>query len=57
MTSNTGRNHSAVESASELPEVLDADEHGPIRLAFYDERVSDDDAFVMPEASDVILTE
>jgi len=38
-----------VESNSDLPEVLDADEHGPIRLAFYDGRVSDDEAFVMPD--------
>ncbi|WP_157971583.1 hypothetical protein [Halorussus litoreus] len=48
MTSDSERDCLNVESNSELPEVLDADEHGPIRLAFYDERVSDDDAFVMP---------
>jgi len=49
MTSDSERDRSDVESNSELPEVLDADEHGPIRLAFYDERVSDDEAFVMPD--------
>lgn len=49
MTSDSDGRPSDVESNSELPEVLDADEHGPIRLALYDGRVSDDDAFVMPD--------
>jgi len=34
--------------AEDVPEVLDADEHGTITLAIRDDRVSDDDAFEMP---------
>ena len=36
----------------DVPEVIDAEEHGTIQLAFRDERVSDDDAFEMPDAQD-----
>lgn len=43
------RRESSGETDSEIPEVLDADEHGTLQLAFRDERVSDCDAFEMPE--------
>lgn len=31
------------------PKYIEGDEENPIRLAFRDDRVKDDDAFVMPE--------
>lgn len=52
MTSDSERDRSGVESNSELPEVLDADEHGPIRLALYDGRLEDCDGIEMPDPSD-----
>lgn len=52
MTSSSERDLSDVESNSELPEVLNADEHGPLRLALYDGRVSDCDGIEMPDPSD-----
>lgn len=51
MTSRSEQDLPDTESSSELPEVLDVDEHGPIRLAFYDERLEDCDGVEMPEPS------
>lgn len=52
MTSQSERDLSEIDSNSELPEVINVDEHGPIRLALYDGRVSDCDGIEMPELSD-----
>lgn len=49
MTSDSERELSDVESNSELPEVISVEEHGPIRLAFYDERLEDCDGIEMPD--------
>lgn len=51
MTSASEQDFSEIESNSELPEVLDPDEHGPIHLAFYDSRLEDCDGIVMPDPS------
>ncbi|WP_166035476.1 hypothetical protein [Halorussus pelagicus] len=40
-----------VESNADLPEVLNPDEHGTLKLALYDERVSDCDGIEMPDPS------
>lgn len=52
MTSQSEQDLSDIESNSELPEVLNPDEHGTLRLALYDGRLEDCDGIEMPDPSD-----